>query len=365
MPPRRSAAASIAGEGDQGPTLKLIIEKGPLSGNTREFRAGTAVKIGRLVRGNTLAIKDSGISSNHLLIQAEETPEPADRRWTVSDLDSSNGSILNDAQLEPFETAALSHGDVIKIGEKTSIRVEIVSRADTEVGSGVRRNTRRRVRGQVVDLGVIDEFSELGLHNNADVEKTEVEANHGRNVSTRRTRNSARNENLAKDLNVEENKDLGTSGIKETRGVSTRRTRSSKKEDNVEEIVVDLSLVDGKRSTRGGGRGKKKLVVETICEKAEKEEPNPEREEERERSEIGAGELKNTGIEENVTSSVEAGKGKMMADLEKMTLGEWLDFLAVYEPQQIIAETEEMLADMRQKAERCHEFMLQQKKAQG
>ncbi|XP_057783471.1 FHA domain-containing protein At4g14490 [Salvia miltiorrhiza] len=414
MPPRRSAAA---GE-DQGPTLKLIVEKGPLSGTTREFKPGKKVQIGRLVRGNSLTIRDAGISSNHLLIQAEEAPEPDGRRWTISDLDSSNGTILNGARLEPFETTALSHGDVIKIGELTSITVEIVSGADNEVGSGMRRNPRRRVREQPADLGVIDEFAELGLQNNVDEEKIEVEAKQGRNANTRKTRNSAKNENLAKGLNIEEVRDLGPSGIKGSRVLSTRSTRSSRKEENIDEIAVDLSVIEGKKTTRGGGRvkklfvettcedtekeeqnlahetreeekegseidlnviegkkmtrgrgrGRQKLFVETICEETEKEEPNPQHAEEKERSEIRADVLKNSGTEgvaaEATTSSVESGKGKgkMVADLEKMTLGEWLDYLAVYEPQQIIAETEEMLAEMRQKAEMCHEFMLQQKK---
>ncbi|XP_047951472.1 FHA domain-containing protein At4g14490-like [Salvia hispanica] len=382
MPPRRSAAAR---GGAQGPTLKLIVDKGPLSGNTSEFRPGTAVKIGRLVRGNTLAIKDSGISTKHLLIQAEDAP---DRRWTVSDLDSSNGSFLNDAQLEPFEAAVLSHGDVIKIGEETSIRVEILSGEGNEVVSVARRNTRRRGREQVVDLGVIDEFAELGLQNNVDEEKIEVEVNQGRNANTRTTRNTARSKNLAQDLNVEEDKVVSTrmtrnsarnlklavdlnveednglepSEIKGSRGVSTRRKR---REDNVEETVVDSSLIEGKKATRGGGRGRKKLIVETICEETENEEAKPESKEKENRSDIAADEVRSSGVEECVAAGATTSKGEMVADLSKMTLGEWLDFVAVYEPQQIIAETEEMLAEMRRKAERCHEFMLQQKKAQG
>ncbi|KAL1561753.1 FHA domain-containing protein-like protein [Salvia divinorum] len=394
MPPRRSAAASAAaGGGGQGLTLKLIVEKGPLSGTTREFKPGTAVKIGRLVRGNTLAIKDSGISSKHLLIQSEEAAEPEGRRWTVSDLDSSNGSILNGARLEPSEAAALSHGDVIKIGEETSIRVEIFCGEDNEVVSEVRRNTRRRVREQAVDLWVIDESAELGLQNNVDEDRIEVEVNQGRNantrttrnsarsknlaqglnveedkgVSTRRTRNSARIGNLAKDLNAEEDNDLGPSGINGSRGVITRGKRSSNQEDNVEETVIDLSVIEGKKATRGRGRGRgrKKLIVETICEETENEEANRESEEKKKRSDIAADEPRNSGMEECVAAGATTSKGKMVADLNKMTLGEWLDFVAVYEPQQIIAETEEMLAEMRRKAERCHEFMLQQKKAQG
>ncbi|KAH6834562.1 hypothetical protein C2S53_002521 [Perilla frutescens var. hirtella] len=371
MPPRKSAAvaaAATAGEEDKGPTLKLVVEKGPSSGQTHDFRPLSLVKIGRLVRGNTIAIKDSGISSKHLLIQADAATEPERRgRWTITDLDSSNGTFLNAAQLHPYEPSALSDGDIIKIGEETAIRVKFeVGGAENEAASAnVRRNARRRVRAKGADLVVIAEDAELGLQNNEG--EPEIEAKQGRNIGTRRTRNSAKKENLGKDLEP--------GAIEGSVGVSTRKTRNSTKEENVDEIAVDLSVIEGKR-TRGGGRGRKKQPVETICAEIVKEEPNPEhetREEEEERSEVGVDELgievkKNSGTEGIAgvkECNVEAGnKGKMVLDLEKMTLGEWFEYMEVYEPQYIIEESEKMLAEMRRKAERCHEYMLQQKRLQ-
>lgn len=427
MAPKKSAAA--AGEED-GPNLTLIMEKGPLSGQRNDFRPGSLVHIGRLVRGNTLSIKDAGVSSKHFLIQFAAASDPDSRQWTITDLGSSNGTSLNGEQLDPSEPVALSDCDVIKIGEQTSIKVKFQVRGvenEIEGSSGnVRRNTRRRVREKVCDLVVIEEDAELGLQKKEDEEEIEkvavVEAKQGRNVSTRRTRNSAKNESLAKD---EEDGDLGSSGIRGSRGVSTRRTRNARKDENVDEIGVDLSVIEDKKTKRGG-RGRKKQDVETISEETEKEEPIPSHktcEEERERSNVGVDEIiievkksgtegaaagftsssglqegneeepnpdhktceqdkerseagvDESGIEVKISeraatgfassSGVTQSKGKMVLDLENMTLGEWLDFLDVHEPQEIINQTEEMLTEMRRKAERCHEFRLQHKNAKA
>ncbi|CAI9762712.1 unnamed protein product [Fraxinus pennsylvanica] len=169
-PATASTAASWSEE--QGPTLKLIVEKGPLSGQAFDFRSGSRIQIGRVVRGNSITIKDAGISSKHVVIQfapnSHPDPGPKSCQWTITDLESSNGTILNDAQLEPAEPCVLSDGDVVKIGEMTSIRVKF-EETGREGGGNVgktRRNPRRGAAAQgqkVVELAVIDEDSELGI----------------------------------------------------------------------------------------------------------------------------------------------------------------------------------------------------------
>ncbi|KAL2510424.1 FHA domain-containing protein [Forsythia ovata] len=150
------ASAAASGPEEQGPTLKLIVEKGPLSGQSFCFGPGSRVQIGRVVRGNSISIKDAGISSKHVLIQfgpnLDSDTAPNCCQWTITDLASSNGTILNDTQLEPFEPSVLSDGDVVKIGEDN-------------IGK-TRRNPRRGAAGRgqrMVELMVIDEDSELGL----------------------------------------------------------------------------------------------------------------------------------------------------------------------------------------------------------
>ncbi|KAL0368395.1 UNVERIFIED_CONTAM: FHA domain-containing protein [Sesamum calycinum] len=456
MAPRKSAAA---GKDDPCPMLKLTMEKGPLSGQTNDFRPGSRIRIGRVARGNTLAIKDVGISSKHLLIQVEPWSDTGCQRWTITDLGSSNGTFLNGVRLEESEAAVLSDGDVIIIGEQTSIKVKFeVNWAENEVGSrNVRRNTRRRGKNEVCELVVIDEDSELGLgvgsENNLgdgvrnedlgneggglgtvgegkvrgrrtrgsvareledggeevqvkvqslgkvtrrtrnskkderlesstikldeDYEKSEkvdeIEVKQGRNVNLR-TRSSKNAENTSDDLNGNRNNELGTAEVQGGQRVNLRRTRSSRKEENVSETELDLGVV-GAKKTGKGGRGRKKLPVETPLQEQEKTLEHKICEGEKKESEVGVDELVekvNSGREGAAglasTSGVkeggaDVGKGKAAADLEKMTLGEWFDFLEVFLPKQIIDETEELISEMRQKADRLHEYMLQQKKA--
>ncbi|XP_047317429.1 uncharacterized protein LOC124920895 [Impatiens glandulifera] len=119
-----------------GPILKLIVEKDNREKQTLEFQPGSVVKIGRFVRGNTLVIKDSGISSKHLSI------EFVSGEWILSDLGSSNGTFVNGEVIDVGTSIKLGDGDAIKIGELTSIEVRIEVQ---NVGcSTLRRNPRRR-----------------------------------------------------------------------------------------------------------------------------------------------------------------------------------------------------------------------------
>ncbi|GKV42295.1 hypothetical protein SLEP1_g49710 [Rubroshorea leprosula] len=56
------------------------------------------------------------------------------------------------------------------------------------------------------------------------------------------------------------------------------------------------------------------------------------------------------------------GGAQVDVDLEKMKLGEWFDFLEVHLPKQIIEQTEKMIEEMRRKAERVHDYLMEQKK---
>ncbi|KAL2530334.1 FHA domain-containing protein-like [Forsythia ovata] len=466
------ASAAASGPEEQGPTLKLIVEKGPLSGQIFGFGPGSRVQIGRVVRGNSISIKDAGISSKHVLIQfgsnLDSDSAPNCCQWTVTDLASSNGTILNDTQLEPSEPSVLSDGDVVKIGELTSIIVKFeVTGCEGEDNIGkTRRNPRRGAAGRgqrMVELMVIDEDSELGLGfkdklgdmagNGKDVvleneggelgkndqgkvrgrrtrgsnrvlenscaemgnagkvslrrtrsDQKEVSSGAlesgeeeivreveyvgevkgkggrgGRNVSVRRTRSSKEEEKLdnSEDLDKIGDMDWGPSLVKAGHRASDRRTRSSRKEENFGGTGLDLGVIEG-RKTRKGTRGKKNLPVETPEEGKVVKELNSGHEicegEKGKLEDVVVGLVKegtNLGREGDAGLATTSGtKGSSVeveeeevVDLDKMTLGEWFDYLDVYLPKQIIDATEEMILEMRHKAEKLHEFMLQQKNA--
>ncbi|KAI6676584.1 hypothetical protein NL676_037380 [Syzygium grande] len=122
-------------------SLKLHITKGPREGETLEYPPGSTVRVGRVVRGNNLPVKDAGISSKHLSIESRPPPGGG---WFLTDLGSSNGTVVNEsARLAPHEPRALRDGDSIKIGEYTAFLVRIEG-CGGAAESRLRRNPRRR-----------------------------------------------------------------------------------------------------------------------------------------------------------------------------------------------------------------------------
>ncbi|XP_020573897.1 FHA domain-containing protein At4g14490-like isoform X2 [Phalaenopsis equestris] len=105
----------------ENPNLTLSIDEGPKKGETFDRRPGSFIRIGRVLRGNTVAIKDTGISQKHLIVEFNSEIS----RWTVTDLGASNGTTVNGAVIKPNDAFTLANGDVIKIGENTLISVKI------------------------------------------------------------------------------------------------------------------------------------------------------------------------------------------------------------------------------------------------
>ncbi|KAJ0960785.1 hypothetical protein J5N97_001344 [Dioscorea zingiberensis] len=140
--------------------LHLKIVKGPRHGETIECLPGSLIRIGRILRGNTFAIKDPGISQKHLSFQFDA----AAARWTVSDLQTSNGSFLNGDPISPSAPAPLSDGDSIKIGESTSISMSI-SVLEPEIAEPKEegRGRGRKPRVPEVELEVEDEMEKMTL----------------------------------------------------------------------------------------------------------------------------------------------------------------------------------------------------------
>ncbi|KAL4271943.1 hypothetical protein GQ457_13G025720 [Hibiscus cannabinus] len=101
------------------PPITLVMVQGPRKGETIIYQPGSSIRIGRVVRGNNLPIKDAGISSKHLTI------ESGSGKWIVRDLGSSNGTTLNSDLLPADTPFDLNDGDTVKVGETTSILIKI------------------------------------------------------------------------------------------------------------------------------------------------------------------------------------------------------------------------------------------------
>ncbi|XP_039827912.1 ABC transporter F family member 4-like [Panicum virgatum] len=125
---------------DPPPVLTLLVQKGPCKGETRRGRAGAALRVGRVVKGNHLAVRDAGASQSHLSV---EFLAPPAARWAVTDLESSNGTLLNGAPLVPTVPAPLSDGDLIKIGETTVLSVSISADEDLRPPHAMTRRSAR------------------------------------------------------------------------------------------------------------------------------------------------------------------------------------------------------------------------------
>ncbi|XVF66360.1 hypothetical protein PTKIN_Ptkin10aG0029400 [Pterospermum kingtungense] len=123
------------------PPITLVIVQGPRKGDTVEFQPRSTIRIGRVMRGNNVPIKDASISSKHLTI------ESGSGKWILKDLGSSNGTTLNSIVVPAETPTGLHDGDTLKLGE-TTILIKIEARGG-EVGEAApvvesrRRNPRR------------------------------------------------------------------------------------------------------------------------------------------------------------------------------------------------------------------------------
>lgn len=222
--------------------LKLRITKGPRAGEALEFRPSCRIRVGRVVRGNNVAIKDAGISSKHLSIDFDL----GSGKWVLRDLESSNGTLLNDDSVLPEKPYSLTDGDVVKIGESTSISVELssavvdskrnpsrraASRVDIEGdGAGtvstISGRNDSKAEGRVLKCEVVDLDPEVGLGNAGALKEGVGPVR----ASTRRTR--GRRKEAEKDLGFgsvsgRASEDRYVPEFGEKKAVEGRRTRTA------------------------------------------------------------------------------------------------------------------------------------------
>ncbi|MBN1418872.1 MAG: protein kinase, partial [Planctomycetes bacterium] len=86
---------------------KILIESGPLRGQSLILSPGRPLAIGRDARC-AVRCQDALVSRVHAVLR------PKGDQWLLQDRDSANGTFINEA---PIQTAKLSGGDVIRVGD--------------------------------------------------------------------------------------------------------------------------------------------------------------------------------------------------------------------------------------------------------
>ncbi|GFR51124.1 hypothetical protein Agub_g13476 [Astrephomene gubernaculifera] len=107
--------------------LKLSVTEGPCKGQVIESTSfnSLCLTVGRIAKRAKIYLKDKAISEKH----AEMAWDGQKGAWLLRDTDSSNGTRLNHASLEPFFAHPLKSGDFIKFGTDTVAEVTIEPRS--------------------------------------------------------------------------------------------------------------------------------------------------------------------------------------------------------------------------------------------
>ncbi|MBA0797620.1 hypothetical protein Gohar_008297 [Gossypium harknessii] len=320
------------------PPITLLMVQGPRKDETFVFQPGSAIRIGRVMRGNNLPIKDAGISSKHLTI------ESVSGKWILRDLGSSNGTTLNSNVLPAEIAFDLHDGDTVKLGETTSILIKIEGSGGSgeEVAVVVesrRKNPPRRGKAAKNETG----------SSNKELENLELEKKE--NVRVTRSRKNEDSQICRLDIpKVPENQEAAAKRGKGRRG----GRKKNEQEEKLEEKETKLTENDDT------------LIIKEEVDK-EEEALNPlqneeiqvrNHEENVEHSKIGVKE----SCDEMENEVRESCDERVEVDLEKMTLRQWFDYLEVHLPKQILEATEEMIEGMRKKAEKVQEYMVEQNK---
>ncbi|XP_027348344.1 FHA domain-containing protein At4g14490-like [Abrus precatorius] len=307
---------------EEAPTLRLVMLQGPREGETLDFPPGTSIRIGRVVRGNSFAIKDPGISSKHFSIVNESN------KWLLQDLDSSNGTVFEGSKIPPHTPFPLHHDSTIKIGELTSIHVIFLpSQQQHTTATHVRRNPTRGARTGEPVQPVAKRGRPAGKGSKARVQIQTIDKNASvANESSyaappaRVTRNSRKKPvSDSSVLNLEE------------------EAKSTLNPTLIEISDLDAPVEEPKNSKEAIGDSTENSRIECGVKNFEKKET-------RDDSEIKERE------KENLNGN--------WPDLKKMSLGEWFDFLEVHFPKQIMDATEEMIESMNQKAQRLRDYII-------
>lgn len=363
------------------PSLRLAFLKGPRDGDTLQYKPGSTIRVGRIVRGNEIAVKDAGISTKHLRI------ESVSGNWVIRDLGSSNGTLLNKNSLDPETPVALRHGDIIELGEYTSISVNFVIDVvqEQKLPPPPRRNNRRTRASNLGDNSEEEECLDVRNENKRSsrvrkarkIENTEklgiseeekglLDVKKG-NSRVRRARNAVASVHSIK-LETEDAKNIEI-GEKSCLGVVNAGKNEIVALGDVEEGSKEKRITRATRSQNNEIAGDSYLDLETVLNRARKNCGKKKKVEQKPLESFKDGKDTDAGEKDPSCSVEEDMKNEqgtvVEMDLGKMTLGEWLGFLEVHWPKQIKHETESMIEPMRSKTQRVCEYIAEQREVQA
>ncbi|WOL00280.1 hypothetical protein Cni_G08993 [Canna indica] len=377
----------------ENPSLRLTVEKGPRKGEALDCKPGAVSRVGRVIKGNHFAVRDPGVSQKHLTFQFL----PDVSRWSVSDLDTSNGTFVNDNKIPPTAPFPLSDGDVIKVGESTAISVKILAteRRDVDEGhveeekeSNGARPRRGRARKGAPPLPVVEE-SAADVGDGVSVRKGKGRPKRGAAVPKK--------DEVLEPPVVEESSEMGTKmvAVEKRRGLGRRpatRSTTAKVFQDEEEMedphdsvqvvssnavevvdafeiatiskdeeemvdpndavqVADFKAVEDVEAVEIGDAVGSHATMEAASDFKAVENV--------ETVEIGDAIVGSDAAKEAADSEQEemAVEKEVVEDMENMTLGEWFDRMEKALPLMINDVAEEIIASLRDKAQQFDKFI--------
>ncbi|XP_068654797.1 FHA domain-containing protein At4g14490-like isoform X2 [Aristolochia californica] len=357
----------------EGPILKLVFNKGPREGEIIESHPRSKIRIGRVLRGNTLAIKDAGISQKHLLIEFNGV------NWTISDLDSSNGTFLNESQINALKPFNLSDGDTIKIGERTSFLVKVEVKDENSDSKGIDSQPRRNAPRQTT--------LKRGLPKKDQLQVSEQQMPNSVASYCEKQEHEALGLEAELDAPANKGRGLRRRDVTKKAEVSGRHGAEEKvalQADAVLEAPANNARV--KRQRRVVTRAAAKRDPVLVCEIQEIPE-NFESDHVKKWGQMAVGaevertaHLNDCGVSDHQengstvggygnisTSSTNANGGKECQDSgrgandrihwEKITLGEWFDRMEKYLPQKINEIADEIIGKLRNRQKQFDEYV--------
>ena len=128
----------------QGRLPQIVVISGGAAGQVRDLQV-TQFTIGRR-NDNDLILNSPAVSKYHVRI------ERVGDQFAISDLGSTNGTLVNRKPLEANKPRTLFHGDTISMGEEVLLFRQPVMLTDHQSGMTSINLDMKKVRGEVDDL---------------------------------------------------------------------------------------------------------------------------------------------------------------------------------------------------------------------